>query len=292
MSLGSGMHDALGALAEAGIRLWVRLVGRKVNKANVSWLEGPMGSRGRIGPELYGQLAEREGLLVRTSPDAGLLSDFAALKGPDFDPARVRPEIRDFYEHTARYRLEAWSEASLLSKWVLWLLVTFVSRRMDQLNFPVSSLELAAGMRSEILELVDRPSGKKYYTGWLRTMVATGNVVYAGLYSTAHPDGYPNNCVKVSFPLPLGSSTVLLRPEAQPDGSFKLISAGSRFGEPGFYRIVELDGPTWKVKYIRTLYDIFHVYVDGEGTLRTDHLIRFLGLTILRLHYKITRIGA
>jgi hypothetical protein len=35
-------------------------------------------------------------------------------------------------------------------KFVLWLLVEFISRRMDQLNFPVSALEVAKGMTSEI----------------------------------------------------------------------------------------------------------------------------------------------
>jgi hypothetical protein len=29
--------------------------------------------------------------------------------------------------------------------------------------------------------------------------------------------------------------------------------------------------------------------VDPEGVLRTDHTVFFLGLTIIRLHYKISR---
>jgi len=36
----------------------------------------------------------------------------------------------------------------------------------------------------------------------------------------------------------------------------------------------------------------FHVYVDREGTLRTAHRVRFLGLTVLRLHYKMERTRA
>jgi hypothetical protein len=87
--------------------------------------------------------------------------------------------------------------------------------------------------------------------------------------------------------VPLGSATVFLRPEAQPDGSFKLISGGSRFGEPGFYQMEEVGPDRWKVRYIRTLRENFHVYVDRERVLRTEHTVRFLGLTVLRLHYKI-----
>jgi hypothetical protein len=44
------------------------------------------------------------------------------------------------------------------------------------------------------------------------------------------------------------------------------------------------------VRYIRTLRETFHVYVDPQGTLRTDHTVRFLGFTPLRLHYKLERL--
>src|SRR5438270_386540 len=83
-----------------------------------------------------------------------------------------------------------------------------------------------------------------------------------------------------------GSSTVFLRPEAQPDGSFKLISSGSRFGDPGLYRMVQVDADHWRVRYLHTLRELFHVYVDKQGTLRTEHTVRFLGFAPLRLHYR------
>ena len=46
------------------------------------------------------------------------------------------------------------------------------------------------------------------------------------------------------------------------------------------------------IRYIRTLRETFHVYVDRLGVLRTDHTVRFLGLTPLRLHYKLERLPA
>jgi hypothetical protein len=287
-SLTSGFYNAVGVVLEHGIYLWVCITGRRVDKSDVPWLSSPIGTRRRIGTEFYGQLANREGLQISKSADAGLLPSFDLLKGPQFDPALVRLEIRDFYEHTARFHLEAWSETGLVSSIFMWGLVTFVSRRMDQLNFPLSPLELSAGMRSEVIELDDGRTGRRVYTGWLRTMVATGKIIYAGLYSTTTPEEYAGPCVKVSFPVPQGSSTVVLRPEAAADGSFRLISRNTHFGGPGFYRIVELGSGKWRVRYIRTLHEVFHVYVDAEGILRTDHIIHFLGLTVLRLHYKIT----
>jgi hypothetical protein len=72
-----------------------------------------------------------------------------------------------------------------------------------------------------------------------------------------------------------------------PDGSFKLISQGRRFGDSGFYRLVERGNAHYQVRYLSTLHEIFHVYVDKEGVLRTDHSIRYLGLPVMRLHYKI-----
>jgi hypothetical protein len=283
------LGEAVGGVAAAAIRQWVRLTGKKIARRDAPWLDCPMGPQGRIGAEFYNYLAERERLQIRPAPAAGLLPDFRALAGGSFDPAKVRPEVRDFYEHTSCYRLEAWSEAAVSTRFFLWGLTKFVSRRMDQLNFPVSSLELAGGMTSDILPMVDA-DGRCVYTGWLRRLAATERVVYTGLYSVQRPAGYPDPCVKVSFPLPLGSSTVFLRPEALPDGSFRLISSGCRFGDPGFYRMVEVDADHWRVRYLRTLRELFHVYVDRQGTLRTEHTVRFLGFTPLRLHYKLERV--
>jgi hypothetical protein len=157
---------------------------------------------------------------------------------------------------------------------------------MQQLNFPISSMELAGGMTSEIIELSE-PDGRRKYTGWLRRMKKNGFVIYAGIYTHGTVPGYDSPCVKVSFPVPKGSSTVFLRPEALPDGSFKLVSQGRGFGDPGFYRLIERGPDDYQVRYLKTLHEVFHVYVDNEGVLRTDHNIRYLGLPVMRLHYKI-----
>ncbi len=282
--------ERIGAVVAAGIRQWVRLTDRRLARRDAPWLDCPMGPSGRIGAGFYDSLAERQHLRIERSPDAGLLPRFDALRGEHFDPARVRPEIRDFYEHTACYRLEAWSEAPVLTRVFLWGLTKFVSRRMDQLNFPVSSLELAGGMTSDVLPMVEPDSRRRVYTGWLRRLVVADRVIYTGLYSVERPAAFLDSCVKVSFPLPLGSATVFLRPGARPDGSFELLSSGSRFGEPGFYRMVEAGPDHWRVRYIRTLRESFHVYVDAQGTLRTDHVVRFLGLKVLHLHYKMERV--
>jgi hypothetical protein len=283
----SRFQDVCGWSLLRAIDVWLYLCGRKVRRADVGWLICPTGPKDRIGDQWYEQLAKNEGLKITVSPDAGLLPSFDALRGPSFDPDKVCPAVRDFYEHTARYTLEAWSEVTTLMRFFLWGLVIFASRRMQQLNFPVSSLELASGMSSEVLELSDA-RGERVYTGWLRRMKSTGMILYAGIYTTGKVPGHDSPCVKVSFPVPTGSSTVFLRPEAMPDGSFKLTSQGRRFGDSGFYRLVERGRDSYQVRYLSTLHEVFHVYVDKEGVLRTDHSIRYLGVPVMRLHYKIS----
>jgi hypothetical protein len=113
-------------------------------------------------------------------------------------------------------------------------------------------------------------------------------VIYAGLYSTTQLPDEPNPCVKVTFPC-RGSANVYLCPVAHPDGSFGLESSGSAFGRSGFYRMIDGGPDHWIVRHVRSLRELFHVYVDAEGVLRTDHTVFFLGLTILRLHYRMSR---
>lgn len=281
------IHRLVSFFLEEGIQLWVRLTGKRIQLEEAPWLAAPLGEPERIGTGIYERIAQAQRLQMRTPPDAGLIPDFNALRGPSFNPDIIRAEVRHFYEHAAQYHLEVWSEASLTGRFFLWLLVEFISRRMDQLNFPISSLEVAKGMTSQVVQLVDPASGRIVDTGWLRRLKSSGHVIYAGLYSIAKLPGEENPCVKVTFPC-RGSANVYLRPVEHPDGSFGLDSSGSAWGRSGFYRLVGSGGNLRKVRYVKTLHELFHVYVDDEGVLRVDHTISFLGLTILRLHYKMS----
>jgi hypothetical protein len=282
-------HGIISFCLEGGTHLWVRLTGKLVRKSDAPWLVGPLCGRERAG--IYERVAREEGLLIRTPPHAGLLENFNLLRGPNFDPNAVHPDIRHFYEHAAEYQLDVWSEVSLIGRFFLWLLVEFIDRRMDQLNFPISSLEVAKGMTSEVVQLVEPASGRIANTGWLRRLKSSGRVIYAGLYSTTQIPDEAGPCVKVTFPC-LGSANVYLTPVAHPDGSFGLVSSGSAFGRTGFYRLIDGGPDHYIVRHVRSLRELFHVYVDAEDVLRTDHTVFFLGLSIIRLHYKMTRVSA
>ena len=282
------VHSALGALLAWGIEQLVKLTGHRIRPSEQPWLSCFLGDAGRIGTGIYQRIADTEHLELRMSANAGLIPDFEMLRGPGFDPDLVDPRIRHFYEHAAAYHLEVWSEVYLAGRFFLWLLVEFLSTKMDQLNFPISSLEVAKGMSSEVVELVDRASGELRYTGWLRRLKSSGRVIYAGIYSVCRVPNEENPCVKVTFPC-RGSANVYLRPLAHPDASFGLDSSGSGWGRSGFYRIVPSGADRWRVRNFKSLHELFHVYVDPDGVLRCDHKISFVGITILRLHYKMTQ---
>ncbi|MDP9368895.1 MAG: hypothetical protein M3Q03_11565 [Chloroflexota bacterium] len=265
---------ALGRGLEWAIQCWVATGGRRVAPDAAPWLVGPIGAE-RIGATFYAAYAAEAGLEAdREAPVAGLLPNFGMLGSSGFDPAGVDREIRDFYERTSDYHLDVWSQWSGALRFFARTLIYLVSRNIQQLNLPMSPLATSAGMSSEVIPLRERRTGEVVFTSWLRRAAATGEVVYAGFYTASHPEHYDGVCVKVVFPLPGGSATVLLRPEAQQDGSLKLISAGTRFGDPGYYRVHRIRDGKLRVRYL-PLKEAIHVFRDAAGTLRTHHTFAF-----------------
>lgn len=242
-----------------------------------------------VGPTFYEQYANSVGLRVGEEPDSGLLRDFAVLNSPEFDVARVRPEVREFYEHTARYEMNISGRWSLLFQPLGWAIISLISRRVDNINLPLRPADTARGMSSRVITLADPATDVPVVACWLRRMNATGAVIYAGFYTADTTPGSDSRCVKVVFPLPQGSINVLLRPELRAGGAIELVSSGRRFGDPGYYRVIRRrDGRTY-ARYIRALKEYIHVYVDPQGELRTAHRFRFFRMAILSLDYRIWR---
>ena len=280
----------VGAIGAWFIYRLIALFGRIHAWRDIAWLDGPLGDA-MIGDAPYRDVAARLGLTVeRDAADAGLVPDFGALRGVHCDPDRVHPLVREFYEHTTRFAMDVWSQTFFPSNIALWLLVTTISRQVNQLNFPLSPLESAHGMSSEIIALRN-PDGSIRYTGWFRTLGDEARVLYTGFYMTEQA---PNHgpCVKVVFPMPNGNATVVLAPRIEPDGALILDSGGKRFGDPDFYRVQRRGPDHARIWQIKTLRERFRVYVDDRGVLRCDHTVRFLGLPVVSLHYKIFRRAA
>jgi hypothetical protein len=282
------VRGCLAVLGAAFIRLLILTFGRSLATSSAPWLSGPIGSD-YIGDLPYEEVAARENLqLVRRASSGGLLPDVGALAGPGFHVDRLRTEVRHFYEHTAVYRMDVWSETFFPGNIGLWLLVTTISRKVNQLNFPLHALAAAKGIDSEIVLLLDR-TGAVRYAGWYRRLVETGRTIYTGFYMTERVPRCDNPCVKVVFPMPDGNATVILRPSVDERGHLRLSSKGSRFGDAGFYRVAAVGDDRLRVWRVSTLHEEFRVYVDDAKVLRCDHSVRFLGMPILHLHYRIER---
>jgi hypothetical protein len=182
------------------------------------------------------------------------------------DSGAIAASVRGFYERTSEYELDAWSEWCGLFRPLGRALALLFSRRLQQLNIPLSPLDSSKGISSAVLQWRDPNSGSVVQTAWVRELQATNNVLYAGSYSVCRVPGYRLPCVKVVFPLPNGNAIVLMKPEAHADGSFSVTSAGRGFGDPGFYFVVH-----------------------GEGGIACQDLLNsislFLSNRILRVHF-------
>jgi hypothetical protein len=269
-------------------QLWVKTTGRRINPEHYPWLSGPIGKTDGIGSDFFQQLAAEKGLVVESG--RGLIHNFDSVAGSFCNPVEVSSCVRDFYENTASYDLDVWSEWYGSFRPFGWILARLFSRRLQQLNVPISSLDTSQGMTSSVINLVDPASDEVRETAWVRRIRKNGNVLYAGSYSLCELPSRDGSCVKVVFPLPNGNAIVIMYPESSPDGSFTITSSGRRFGEPGFYFTVCTDRGFW-AKYVRAMREKIKVYPSDSATIRADHILKLWGVTFLRLHYKLVRIG-
>jgi hypothetical protein len=238
---------------------------------------------------IFDQLAREQNVSV--THGGGLIPNFKELASDRCDTERVSRLVKNFYENTGSYELEAWSEWCGWFKPFGWVLATAFSRRLQQLNVPLSNLDTSRGMTSRVISLVDSRTGENYCTAWVRELLSNKNVVYAGSYSVCKLPDASGGCVKVVFPLPNGNAIVIMRAESLPDESFSITSSGQAFGEPGFYFTVQTDKGVW-VRYVRAMRESIHVYPSGRSDVRADHILRIWGVTFLRLHYKLSRVHA
>lgn len=278
-----------GRLADGLTRLWVRLTGRRVDLARSGWLDGPTGDPHRVGDGwLAAEVARAGGTLSAPTARTGLLPTMAALDGPGFSAAALQPEVRSFYEETSRWRLQVWSQWSPLAWPAGWLVSAVFSRRLEQLSLPLRPLDVAYGMSSEVRAVTGR-AGDPVGTVWHRRLRSTGATVFSGWYGLRTLPGASRPSVRVVFPLPHGRLVVLLRPSVTAAGALELTSTSGAWGTDGAYLVVQRAGsPTGWARRV-PVHERFHVFVDDEGVLRTDHRIDLGRVPVLRLHYRLDR---
>ena len=267
-------------------RLFWRVTGRSVDLDNAdAWLTAPMQVGSSVGDRWLAVAATESGGTLRDDVDhAGLLPDMSVLDGPGFAAADLHPQVRAFYEHTADWRMEVWTQWNPVFQPGGELISRMFGRRVQQLALPTRAMDVARGMDSRV-EIIAGPAGEQVAAGWLRTLRSTGEYVYSGCYSSRRLPGADRSSVHVAFPLESGNAQVFLRPSVLPGGGLRLSSPAGRFGADGAYVVVR-EGGTYAARI--PIHEDFRVYLDEESTLRTDHLLRLSSAPVLRLHYKLT----
>jgi len=271
-------------------QVWVKLTGRKINPSDSSWLMGPIGDVDIIKDKFINSIAKKENLeIISNQPNIGLLNSFEELNLSRNEFNKINNQIIDFYEKTSNYNFEVWSEWRGLFKPFGWLLSVIFSKRLQQLNLPLRSLDSAKGIESHIIKLNDKVTQKTKWTVWYRILKSTNHVIYSGVYTTCDLPNFPGKFLKVVFPLPNGNATVIMRREVLEDGSLLLTSDGKKFGDNGFYFTLTNHKTKHWARFVKSMHEWIKVYVDNEKILRADHNLHFYGLPFLNLHYKMTK---
>ncbi len=269
-------------------QIWVKATGKRIDPDEYKWLLGPIGDTDIIKDKFIYDLAEKEDLeLHNNSPNFGLLDRIEDLGINGNEKVLLNRKVSDFYENTSNYDFEVWSEWKGIFKPLGKLLHVVFSKRLQQLNLPLSSIDTAKGLRSEIIKLKTKDTKETKWTIWYRKIKSTKNVIYSGVYTTCRNPKYRNPLLKVVFPLPNGNASVVMTKKIEKDGSLQLCSDGKKFGDNGFYfTLTNHKGKYW-ARFVRSMHEWIRVYEDEEGILRADHSLNFYGMRFLDLHYKM-----
>jgi hypothetical protein len=166
----------------------------------------PLEARTRyVGIDYVAALAEvLGGDYVRDAADVGIVASLDDLTGPEFDPAAVDARVREFYEHTTRFKFD------IVPAWRPWvrpgylLYRTLVARPLGQANVPMNQREALRGVHSRIDTIDVDGDGIPEVRGWIRSFADTDAPIYVGIYETYRHDG--RGYVSVGFPVPHANS--------------------------------------------------------------------------------------
>jgi len=266
----------------------VRVMAEEVPAAQLRYIV-PFEARTRyVGADYVEQLAQvRGGRYERNPPGVGILASLDNLAGPTFDPARVHPLIREFYEHTSRFKL------TIVPEWREWMKPAYelfkriVAEPLGQATIPSNIEEAQRGMVSTIDTITLEGSENIDIRGWIRTYADSGKPIYVGIYTSFRHEG--RGYVSVGFPIPNANFTATLLPSNEGEDDF-VLSSRSDLPFPGHYlSSVDSERDALTVVKLLSFNERIHVYV-ADGELKTDHSFSLAGQRFLTLHYQIDRL--
>ena len=267
---------------------WVIICGRKINPSENTWLFGTFGEVSGIGEKFIHQLAQKEDLtIIRKSNSKGLLDSISSLYLSENEIKKLPKNVINFYEKTSEYKLQLNVKWNPIFKIFGYVVNRLFSQRINQLNIPTNNIQSSENLTSEIIELVAKNTNEVKYTIWLRKFQSTGKVIYSGIYTTCLlPSGI--TCVKAIFPLPKGNATVILKPSVGEKNELILDSSGNKFGDAGFYFLLnDSKGNCWS-KYIKSFTDKLIVSDENEK-LKARQTLKLWRLKVARFEYEMKK---
>jgi hypothetical protein len=286
-------HGSLNALGFVGLGLLGLRLLAPTSRANMAGLVfSRLASAGRTGPGFFERLAP-----TGRSQPTGLVDDFTEYARPDFDPLRVAPEVRRFYEQTSSYTLWVvpdWKRGFRLGG-KLW---GAFARRVQQLVLPGDTRLQRHGVKGAIVAIDDSVDGRHQVRGWIRTYASDGMPIYVAAYSSHVTRGM--RYMNIAFPLPFSNLSSILRLDHDsPTGSGLRLTSCALAEAPGGDQGVYLANRLLPVRL--PLNETIWVWT-AEGTptteppcdeptvvLRARHEMWLLGVKYLELHYFIER---
>lgn len=249
----------------------------------------------RVGSDYFERSGSaREGI----GRPRGLVRSLDDLASRDFDPRRVDPGVRAFYEDTEGFDLR------LFPRWRRGLgrigaLYARLSSGIEQVHYDVSRGGTGDRVRSRIVALDAAVDGRQGVRGWVRTYERTGRSIYVAAYATHRDPHRPY--MNIAFPLPGGNLASILRVAHIGDGGLVLTSSThpDAPGDEGVYfanrvRPVRLPIDERIRVWSRTAHDVPEELRD-RATASTRgfarHDVWILGIRALTLDYAIDEVS-
>lgn len=242
-----------------------------------------------VGTDFFKRFAKNLKAGFENGVDSGLMSSMEDIRSERFDPERIHPLIREFYEHTSRFDMKVEIEWNPYVKPFGVLYQWIIARQMQNLVIPLDNESLDD--LDSWLELVDyEKDGIPDVRCWVRVLKDSRVPVYVGAYKTykSSVDGFPASYISVAFPIPYGTLTTVLTPMNWDGDGLMLTTLDDRSSEAGVY-LVFPHQRSFSMAPAFGLAERFRLKAKGRKKPRIEvvHDCYWLGRRAFRMRYKI-----
>lgn len=215
--------------------------------------------------------------LVSNESYSGLVDNMKDYQSPHFNVNQLSPGIRNFYEQTENYTMQAQVQ------WSPWFspfarLYILISKKTKQIHLGVhSEWQQITG---KIVGVISEKDGRKHVRAWIRTN-EQDETMFVALYSMHTYDG--DVYMNIALPLPFSNMTGILRLENRSNQLVITSKAANDRKDEGIYLCFS------KLSIMLPLSETFYIEETDEGELTADHQMKIFGKRFLRIRYLLMK---